>query len=150
MNIWSDLVLRCITQRHLNERWKTHTHVHTRAHPPDSPGMSLNVPHLCTRTIICFLGAAQSDMLLKTCLKSSLKWDPTHLWCRQTSTGRKKPFHTKRTSKRLNHKPGAANLDRLGSGRKWCHGPSRRSPDADKVVLRGKGNKRQTDNPFLL
>lgn len=44
----------------------------------------------------------------------------------------------------------ALNLHRLGSGRKWCHSHSSRSPDADKVTPSlGKRNKGETDNPFV-
>lgn len=129
---------------HLNEQWKssahTHLYTHTRTHMhivavtllecPWIYSFSSEGPHF----LFC---TTQSDMQLKTCLKGALHTQKTHLWCRQMLTSLLKEcfynqiLHT-------HHKPGASNLDRTGTGRKWCHSQSTRSPDTDKAALPGK------------
>lgn len=148
MNIWEHLMSRCITRRHLNEQSKTSTHACTHIHW--CCWNVLECTYFLHNTLIFSLVPHRVTHYWKHALNPLLK-DPeishtkTHLWCRQISTG-KKPgslslLFVKRTAKCLNHKPWALNLDRPGSGRKWCHSHSSRSPDADKVALPGKAKR---------
>lgn len=100
----------------------------------------------------------QSDTLLKTRIKSSLKrlkipHTKTHLWCGQIST-RKKPgllslLFVERTTECLSHKPGPLSL--TGRGRAG-NDVTVTAADLQTLIRSpslGKLNRGETDNPFV-
>lgn len=155
MNIWDDLVSRCITQRHLNGQWKTSTltHEHTCT---QSRWLCWNVLE-CTsflhKTLIFFLAHHRVTCYSKHALNPLLEEIQKCLTRKHICGVHKYPqgrslLFVERTTKCLNHKPGAPNLDMLGSGRKWCHSHSMRSSDADKVALWEKETSERQITPL--
>lgn len=132
--------------------------MHTHAHgPTDSAGVSLNVHFFLHKTFIFPSAPHRVTYYSKHALNPLLKeiqkrLTQTHI-CgvdKYPQGRRLDSLFVERTTKCLNHKPGAPNLDRQGLSRTWCHSHSKRSPTSDKVALSGKSEtKRETDNPFV-
>lgn len=93
-NIWEHLTSWCIAHRHLNEQGEKHTHLQTHAESNWPCWNVLECTSFLHKTLIFSLVPHRVTHYSKHALNPLLK-DPkiphtkTHLWCRQTSTGKK-------------------------------------------------------------